>query len=86
MIEDSEEDLNLQLIMVNDQGGSIFEKLEVRHVVEEEVFDRVFRAGQKVDYWSLANAYGFTYICPTNEVELREALTTSGRVLIEIKL
>jgi 2-succinyl-5-enolpyruvyl-6-hydroxy-3-cyclohexene-1-carboxylate synthase len=86
MIEDSEEDLNLQLIMVNDQGGSIFEKLEVRNVVEEEVFDRVFRAGQKVDYWSLANAYGFTYICPTNEVELREALTTSGRVLIEIKL
>ncbi len=86
MIEDREEDLNLQLIMVNDQGGSLFEKLEVRNVVEQAVFDRVFRAGQKLDYWSLANAYGFTYICPTNEVELRSALTTAGRVLIEIKL
>ena len=86
MIEDTEEDLNLQLIMVNDQGGSLFEKLEVRNVVEEAVFDRVFRAGQKVDYWSLANAYGFSYFCPTNEVELRNALTTTGRVLIEIKL
>jgi 2-succinyl-5-enolpyruvyl-6-hydroxy-3-cyclohexene-1-carboxylate synthase len=86
MIEDSEEDFNLQLIMVNDQGGSLFEKLEVRNVVEEEVFDRVFRAGQKVDYWSLANAYGFSYFCPTNEVELREALATTGRVLIEIKI
>lgn len=86
MIEDSEEDFNLQLIMVNDQGGSLFEKLEVRNIVEEEVFDRVFRAGQKVDYWSLANAYGFSYFCPTNEVELREALTTTGRVLIEIKI
>ena len=86
MIEDSEEDLNLQLIMVNDQGGSLFEKLEVRKVVEEAVFDRVFRAGQKVDYWSLANAYGFSYFCPTNEEELRNALATKGRVLIEVKL
>jgi 2-succinyl-5-enolpyruvyl-6-hydroxy-3-cyclohexene-1-carboxylate synthase len=86
MIEDSEEDLNLQLIMVNDQGGSLFEKLEVRKVVEEAVFDRVFRAGQKVDYWSLANAYGFSYFCPTNDAELRNALATKGRVLIEVKL
>jgi 2-succinyl-5-enolpyruvyl-6-hydroxy-3-cyclohexene-1-carboxylate synthase len=86
MIEDVEEDLNLQLVMVNDQGGSLFEKLEVRNVVEEAVFDRVFRTGQKVDYWSLANAYGFSYFCPTNETELREALTKTGRVLIEIKL
>ena len=86
MIEDTEENINLQLIMVNDQGGSLFEKLEVRNVVEEVVFDRVFRAGQKVDYWSLANAYGFNYFCPSNEVELRNALTTMGRVLIEIKL
>jgi 2-succinyl-5-enolpyruvyl-6-hydroxy-3-cyclohexene-1-carboxylate synthase len=86
MIEDIEEDINLQLIMVNDQGGSLFEKLEVRKVVEEAVFDRVFRTGQKVDYWSLANAYGFSYFCPTNEVELRSALTAIGRVLIEIKL
>jgi 2-succinyl-5-enolpyruvyl-6-hydroxy-3-cyclohexene-1-carboxylate synthase len=86
MIEDSEEDLNLQLIMVNDQGGSLFERLEVRNVVEEAVFDRVFRAGQKVDYWSLANAYGFSYFCPANKTELREALSKTGRVLIEIKL
>ena len=86
MIEDVEEEINLQLVMVNDQGGSLFEKLEVRKVVEEAVFDRVFRTGQKVDYWSLANAYGFSYFCPTNEAELRSALTTIGRVLIEIKL
>jgi 2-succinyl-5-enolpyruvyl-6-hydroxy-3-cyclohexene-1-carboxylate synthase len=86
MIEDIEEAINLQLIMINDQGGSLFEKLEVRNVVEEAVFDRVFRAGQKVDYWSLANAYGFSYFCPSNEVDLRTALSNKGRVLIEIKL
>lgn len=86
MIEDREEELNLQLIMVNDQGGSLFERLEVKDIVEKEVFDRVFRAGQVIDYWSLANAYGFSYVCPTNETELENALQQIGRVLIEIKI
>jgi 2-succinyl-5-enolpyruvyl-6-hydroxy-3-cyclohexene-1-carboxylate synthase len=86
MIEDPEETLNLQLIMVNDSGGSIFEKLELFNSVEQGMFDRIFRAGQKVDYWSLANAYGFVYITPANEQELQEALATPGRVLIEVKL
>jgi 2-succinyl-5-enolpyruvyl-6-hydroxy-3-cyclohexene-1-carboxylate synthase len=86
MIEDPEETLNLQLIMVNDQGGSIFEKLELFQEVETGTFDRIFRAGQKIDYWSLANAYGFVYLAPADEQELTEALKTPGRVLIEIKL
>jgi 2-succinyl-5-enolpyruvyl-6-hydroxy-3-cyclohexene-1-carboxylate synthase len=64
----------------------LFEKLEVFDVVEEAVFDRVFRAGQKIDFWSLANAYGYVYIFPSNEQELLAALTTKGRVLIELKL
>ena len=86
MLEDPEEPINLQLIMVNDQGGSIFEKLEVFQEVEKGMFDRIFRAGQKLDYWSLANAYGFVYVAPANEQELEEALTLSGRVLIEVKV
>ena len=86
MIEDPEESIDLQLIMVNDSGGSIFEKLEVYESVDQGMFDRIFRAGQKIDYWSLANAYGFIYIAPTDEQELLDALKTPGRVLIEIKL
>jgi 2-succinyl-5-enolpyruvyl-6-hydroxy-3-cyclohexene-1-carboxylate synthase len=86
MIEDPEETINLQLVMVNDSGGSIFEKLEVFESVDQGMFDRIFRAGQKIDYWSLANSYGFVYVCPTDEQELLEALKTPGRVLIEIKL
>jgi len=50
------------------------------------MFDRIFRAGQKIDYWPLANAYGFVYITAANEQELLDALATPGRVLIEIKL
>lgn len=86
MIEHSDEPINLQLVMCNDGGGSIFEKLEIFQSVDEAVFDKVFRAGQKVDFWSLANAYGLIYIAPTNEQELEEALKTPGRVLIEVKL
>ena len=86
IIEDPEETLNLQLIIVNYQGGSIFEKLELFQEVETGTFDRIFRAGQKIDYWSLANAYGFIYIAPADEQELTEALKTLGRVLIEIML
>jgi 2-succinyl-5-enolpyruvyl-6-hydroxy-3-cyclohexene-1-carboxylate synthase len=86
MIEQVEESLNLQLVMVNDNGGSIFEKLELFQTVDEAMFERIFRAGQRVDYWSLANAYGFVYVAPANEQELEEALKTPGRVLIEVKL
>jgi 2-succinyl-5-enolpyruvyl-6-hydroxy-3-cyclohexene-1-carboxylate synthase len=86
MIEQTEESLNLQLIMVNDNGGSIFEKLELFQNLDEGMFERVFKAGQRIDYWSLANAYGFVYLAPSDEQELAEALKTPGRVLIEVKL
>lgn len=86
MLEDSEEDFNLQLIIVNDGGGSIFENLEVANLVDEETFDRVFRTPQRIDFWSLANAYGFSYVAPSSLAELDKALEKTGRVLIEIKL
>jgi 2-succinyl-5-enolpyruvyl-6-hydroxy-3-cyclohexene-1-carboxylate synthase len=86
LIEDPAESINLQLIMVNDSGGSIFEKLEVFDVADQGMFDKYFRAGQKLDYWSLANAYGLVYINVTNEQELSDALKATGRVLIEVKI
>lgn len=86
MVEDKEEDINLQLIVVNDGGGSIFENLEVSKSVDSKTFERVFKTPQSVDFWSLANTFGFSYLCPTSIAELDEALETTGRVLIEIKL
>jgi 2-succinyl-5-enolpyruvyl-6-hydroxy-3-cyclohexene-1-carboxylate synthase len=86
MIEDPEDQIDLQLIVLNDGGGSLFESLEVAREVSSETFDRIFRAGQKVDLWSLANAFGYEYRAPESESELLEALMTFGRVLIEIKL
>jgi 2-succinyl-5-enolpyruvyl-6-hydroxy-3-cyclohexene-1-carboxylate synthase len=76
--------LNLQIVVVNDGGGSIFEGLEVAK--EKESFDRVFRTKQKVDFWHLAEAYGWQYLRVERLEQLAPALQTTGRVMIEIAL
>ena len=82
----STRDTNLQLIVVNDGGGSIFESLEMASQLETEAFDRLFRTPQQVDIWGLAGAYGWQHQLVKNLDELRAALASSGRVIIEIDL
>ncbi|MEO0024270.1 MAG: hypothetical protein RL196_711 [Actinomycetota bacterium] len=77
---------NLQLIVVNDGGGSIFESLEMASQLEATDFDRLFRTPQQVDIWSLAQAYGWQHLLVTSIEELRRALATNGRVIVEIDL
>ena len=77
---------NLQLIVVNDGGGSIFESLEMASQLEADSFNRLFRTPQQVDIWSLAGAYGWQHVLATSIEELRRALITTGRVIIEIDL
>jgi 2-succinyl-5-enolpyruvyl-6-hydroxy-3-cyclohexene-1-carboxylate synthase len=77
---------NLQVIVVNDGGGSIFESLEMASQLETESFDRLFRTPQKVDIWGLAGAYGWQHQLVKTLDELRTALAGSGRVIIEIDL
>jgi 2-succinyl-5-enolpyruvyl-6-hydroxy-3-cyclohexene-1-carboxylate synthase len=77
---------NLQLIVVNDGGGSIFESLEMASQLEADSFNRLFRTPQKVDIWGLAGAYGWQHHLVSNLDQLRTALAGSGRVIIEIDL
>jgi len=77
---------DLQLIVVNDGGGSIFESLEMASQLEPSDFDRLFRTPQKVDIWSLAGAYGWQHVSVSSLDELRTALATSGRVIVEVDL
>jgi 2-succinyl-5-enolpyruvyl-6-hydroxy-3-cyclohexene-1-carboxylate synthase len=77
---------DLQLVVVNDGGGSIFESLEMASQLEPTDFDRLFRTPQKVDIWSLAQAYGWQHVLVISLDELRSALATGGRVIIEIDL
>ena len=79
-------DLNLQVIVGNDGGGTIFETLEIAKTIDEPAFDRLFRTRQNVDFWHLAEAYGWQYIRVEKLEQLAPALQTRGRVLIEVLL
>lgn len=79
-------DLNLQVIVGNDGGGTIFETLEIASTIDDQAFDRLFRTRQNVDFWHLAEAYGWQYIRVEKLEQLPEALQARGRVLIEVLL
>lgn len=82
----SEPELNLQLVVGNDQGGSIFESLEPAQQLNEQSFDRLFRTPQTVDFWALAQAYGWQHVLVNSASELDAALALRGRQLIEVVL
>ena len=76
----------IQVIVGNDGGGTIFDTLEVASA-PEDARDRVMLTPQEVDFASLAQGYGWTYLRATNRGELDQALTASvGPTLIEVPL
>lgn len=83
-IDPQDGELNLQLVVVNDGGGSIFEGLEVAQA--KDSFDRVFKTKQQVDFWHLAEAYGWQYSRVERLEQLAPVLKQTGRVLVEIAL
>jgi 2-succinyl-5-enolpyruvyl-6-hydroxy-3-cyclohexene-1-carboxylate synthase len=79
-------ELDLQLVVGNDGGGSIFEALEMRKSLADREFDRLFRTPQNVNLATLAVAYGWLHIPVSNETQLAAALKRKGRVVIEVAL
>jgi 2-succinyl-5-enolpyruvyl-6-hydroxy-3-cyclohexene-1-carboxylate synthase len=77
---------NLQVIVVNDHGGTIFASLDVRNNVDDADFQRFFAAGQNFKIDKLAKAFGWKHLLAKNEKELNDALELRGRVIIEIQL
>jgi 2-succinyl-5-enolpyruvyl-6-hydroxy-3-cyclohexene-1-carboxylate synthase len=78
--------LDIQLVVGNDGGGSIFESLEMRESLSDREFDRLFRTPQAVNIATLAIAYGWLHIPVANETQLAQALKQKGRVVIEVAL
>ena len=76
--------LNLQLIVVNDKGGKIFDQLEVRDTTSDTAFQKLFRTPQHFDLEALAKGFGWNYMRVNDEAALRETLSASGCVIIEI--
>ena len=79
-------ELNIQLVVGNDGGGSIFESLEMRQSLKDREFERLFRTPQNVNIAALAVAYGWLHVSVENDTQLANALKLEGRVVIEVKL
>lgn len=86
VIDPADGDLAIQLVVVNDFGGKIFQYLEVAQSVSKDVFNRIFRTGQDFKIDHLAKAFGWKYVQVNNLAEYQAALGEAGRVIIEIKL
>lgn len=76
----------IQVIVGNDNGGTIFDGLEVARSAGEG-FDRVMLTAQQVSVESLAAAYGWTYVRVDTRGQLDQALTaSSGPTIVEVPL
>ncbi|MFC4222760.1 2-succinyl-5-enolpyruvyl-6-hydroxy-3-cyclohexene-1-carboxylate synthase [Lysinibacter cavernae] len=78
----------LQLFVGNDNGGTIFDGLEVAATAPPSLFDRVMLTPHAVSIESLATAYGWSYTRVTNRGELEKLLTVpvTGPSLVEVSL
>lgn len=78
----------LQVIVGNDHGGTIFDKLEVAAVAGDDAMARAFRTEQRVNFEQLAGAYGWGYLRVSTVGELERALSGMGETpeLVEVLL
>lgn len=78
----------VQLVVVNDGGGTIFDGLEVATSSPPDAFDRVQFTPQNADLSALAAAYGWGHRRAATRGELEQALTSpvDGPGIVEIRL
>ena len=81
-----EERPRLQIIVGNDNGGSLFELLEVAGSADHDDFSRVQRTPHDVDIEHLAAAYGWPFERVADRAGLRRALSQSRPGIIEAVL
>lgn len=65
---------NLQIIVLDDGGGTIFESLEHGRVADPETLERYFAVPQNVDVCAVAGALGWEVTCIHSLSELSAAL------------
>ena len=76
----------LQIVVGNDRGGSLFELLEVAGSADPDDFARVQRTPHDVDLEHLAAAYGWRYERVADRAGLRRALSQARPGIIEAVL
>lgn len=78
----------VQVVVANDGGGTIFDGLEVASTAPAEAFDRVLYTPQSVDLAALARAYGWEHRVARTKGELDQALSAppAGPSILEVPL
>lgn len=81
-----EPDVNLDIVVLNDNGGAIFGSLEHASAGDKTLFERVFGTPHVSDIASLSKGFGVLHSAPRTVEELRDALEhpVSGVRVIEI--
>lgn len=79
---------NLQIIVGNDFGGSMFDLLEVKHSTDPGLFDRVMYTPHSTNFEGLSYGFGLEYKKAKTRTELEAALSENSEraVLIEVPL
>lgn len=79
---------SVQLVVANDEGGSIFHTLEPGQDAYRGVFERVFATPHDVDLSALAQAYGLRYQLVVDADDLEPVLESPvpGLSLIEVRV
>lgn len=80
------EKLELQIIIGNDRGGHIFDRLEMRENISENWFESLFTTPQQLDLEKIVSGFGWAYQRCENLVELDAAMKLSGAVVIDYQL
>lgn len=83
-----EAEIDIQIIVFNDGGGSIFAGLEHSNPAFESVFDRYFTTAQRFNLPALAVGLGFEYLSVDNYHDYLRTLylPARGRTLVEVHL
>lgn len=82
-----EDGVDLQIVVLNDEGGGIFSALEHRHAAQPGMFQRYFAAPQQVNLAAAAAAFGCDYAVPDIGT-LAQVLDVppKGRMVVELRL
>lgn len=79
----SSRDVDVRIVVVNNNGGSIFSFLPQASVLNGNDFETLYGTPHDVHFESLAHAYGVSFERVTNADSLRQSLSQRGPRIIE---
>ena len=78
--------LDVQLIVGNDRGGHIFDRLEMRENLSDAWFEKLFTTPQQLDLAAIVSGFGWHYVKAETAAELDAAMALSGFLVIDYQL